>query len=224
MVALYAMLVSLHHQHACWRYTKDKLQWIHEFVYDNWNKENAVYPLTIREIAESQPVDITMGQLKTTGYSVQLVKRTMIICKDGILVTLKDLQDRAVAWNHHDLQHPGSTCLEETLYNEMYWKDMRNTIQSSVKTCHSCHMNKWYVQKYRNCQLNLSLPTFGRYYVWISLDHTPSRARVVHNWLYVCYKNWSSNQLVWDCWIARIRAQLAGYSHKYKEVQGQQWT
>ena len=37
-----------------------------------------------------------------------------------------------------------------------------------------------------NCQLNSLSPTLGRYYVWISLDNTPSRARIVHR-LYVCY-------------------------------------
>jgi hypothetical protein len=44
-------------------------------VFANCSEKNAIYPLTIREIVESQLADITMGQLKTKpGYSVQLVK------------------------------------------------------------------------------------------------------------------------------------------------------
>jgi hypothetical protein len=44
----------------------------------------------------------------------------MILCKDGKLVISNDLQDRAVAWYHHYLQHPGSTHLEEMLPSAMY--------------------------------------------------------------------------------------------------------
>jgi len=44
-------------------------------VFANCSEESAVYPLTVREIAKFQLVNITMGQLKTKpGYSVQLVK------------------------------------------------------------------------------------------------------------------------------------------------------
>jgi hypothetical protein len=56
-------------------------------VFANCSKENAMYLLTIREIAESQSAGITMEQLRTKpGYSVQLVESTMILCKDGKLV------------------------------------------------------------------------------------------------------------------------------------------
>jgi hypothetical protein len=106
-------------------------------------QRNTVYPLTVCEIAEFQLAVATMGCLKNqSGHAIQLVKNTTILCKDGKLVIPKDLQDRAVAWYHHYLQHPGSTRLEETLRSAMYWKGMRHTIQSHVKKCHSCHVNK----------------------------------------------------------------------------------
>jgi hypothetical protein len=40
-----------------------------------------------------------------------------------------------------------------------------------------------------NCQLNLLSPTVGRYFMWISLDHIPSRTRAVHK-LTVCVSQW----------------------------------
>jgi hypothetical protein len=99
-------------------------------VFANSNKENAVYPLTVWEIAESQSADGTMEQLKNQpGYVVQLVENTMILCKDGKLIIPEDLQHRALAWYHHYLQHPGSTYLKETLRSAMYWKGIRHTIQ-----------------------------------------------------------------------------------------------
>lgn len=90
-------------------------------VFTNCSKEIAVYPLR----AESQEVVIMMRQLQTQlGHSVQLVKNTTILCKDSKLVIFKDLQDRAVAWYHHYLQHPSLMCLEETFCSGMYWKGM----------------------------------------------------------------------------------------------------
>ena len=105
-------------------------------VFANRIEENAVYPLTTPEIAESQSVDATMGQLKHQhGYAIQLVKNTSILCKDGKLITLKALQDKSVAWYHHYLQHPVSTHLKETLCSAMYWKGiymLSNNMSKSV--------------------------------------------------------------------------------------------
>ena len=98
-------------------------------VFANRSEENSIYPLTTREIAESQSKDAQLVALTTQdGYSTKLVENIKVLCKDGKLVIPKDLQDRAVAWYHHYLQHPGSTRLKETLRSAMYWKGMRHTI------------------------------------------------------------------------------------------------
>eukprot|EP00804_Cyclotella_cryptica_P013500 CCRYP_017224-RA/>CCRYP_017224-RA protein AED:0.45 eAED:0.45 QI:3/-1/0/1/-1/0/1/0/112 len=108
-------------------------------VFANRNEEDSIYPLTIREIAEAQQED---ESLLNKGYSTQLVENIKILCKDGKMVIPKSLQHRAVAWFHHYLQHPGTTRLEETLRLSMYWKGLRTTVQSHVKKCHSCQVNK----------------------------------------------------------------------------------
>jgi hypothetical protein len=54
----------------------------------------------------------------------------------------KSLQNREVAWYHHYLQYPGTKHLEETLHISMYWKGLRMTVQSHVKKCHNCQVNK----------------------------------------------------------------------------------
>ena len=91
------------------------------FVFANHHEENSIYPLTTREIAESQSKDAQLAKLTTAdGYTTQLVENTQVLCKDGKLVIPKDLQDRVVDSYHHYLQHPGS----ETLRSAMYWKGM----------------------------------------------------------------------------------------------------
>ena len=90
-------------------------------VFADCREENSIYPLTNREIAELQSKDAQLVASTTQdGYSTELVENIKVLCKDGKLVIPNDLQDRAVAWYHHYLQHPGSTHLEETLCSAMY--------------------------------------------------------------------------------------------------------
>jgi hypothetical protein len=58
------------------------------------------------------------------------------------MIIPKPLQQRAVLWYHHYLQHPGHTRLEETMKATMYWKGMHSTIRPLTKSCRSCQVNK----------------------------------------------------------------------------------
>ena len=112
-------------------------------VFANCSKEDVIYPLTVKEIALAQERDLVLKKLtKMEKYSTHLVEDTEFLCKDGKMVIPKVLQIRAVHWYHHYLQHPGHTCLEETLNAVMYWKGMQNTIQSHVKNCCKCQVNE----------------------------------------------------------------------------------
>jgi hypothetical protein len=77
-----------------------------------------------------------------------LVEDAQVLCKDGKIVIPKVLQNCAVSWYHHYLQHPGHTHLEETLHATMYWKGMRCTIWSHVKNCRTCQVHKGHKHKY----------------------------------------------------------------------------
>eukprot|EP00804_Cyclotella_cryptica_P019465 CCRYP_006637-RA/>CCRYP_006637-RA protein AED:0.42 eAED:0.42 QI:0/-1/0/1/-1/1/1/0/102 len=81
-------------------------------VFANRNKEDSIYPLTTREIAEAQQED---DGLLDKSYSTQLVENITVLCKNGKMVIPKSLQHRAVAWFHHYLQHPRTKRLKETL-------------------------------------------------------------------------------------------------------------
>ena len=86
------------------------------FVFANRSEETAIYPLTVQEIAAAQQTDETLDKLNLLeAYTPQLVENVTVLCKDGKLVIPQELQQRAVQWYHHYLQHPGTTRLEETL-------------------------------------------------------------------------------------------------------------
>jgi len=83
------------------------------------------------------------------GLELQLVENESCICHEGKLVIPKPLQRRATIWYHHYLQHPGHTRLEEeTMKAVIYWKGMRTTFRSIMKSCKTCQMNKKRSLKY----------------------------------------------------------------------------
>ena len=111
--------------------------------------EEEIYPLTIKEIAAAQKSDTDcQTKLKMNKYKTQLIENIAVICKNSKMVIPKPLQRRAVQWYHHYLQHPGLTRLEATLSATMYWTGMRQTIQTHVKHCKSCQVNKRHQIKY----------------------------------------------------------------------------
>ena len=64
-------------------------------VFANQNKEDAIYPLTTREIAEAQQQDKNLKtQAEKEGYSTQLVKNIKVLCNKGKMVIPKSLQHR----------------------------------------------------------------------------------------------------------------------------------
>jgi len=124
---------------------KDKMN----FVFANSSEDDAIYPLTVPEIAEAQKDDKELDNLaKKKEFSYLLVDNEKVLCRDGKLVIPKPLQHRAVAWYHHYLQHPGSTRLEETLRSALYWKGLRRSVRAHVKKCHKCQVNKRRKHKY----------------------------------------------------------------------------
>eukprot|EP00804_Cyclotella_cryptica_P013077 CCRYP_002371-RA/>CCRYP_002371-RA protein AED:0.45 eAED:0.46 QI:0/0/0/1/0/0/2/0/165 len=108
----------------------------------------------MNQIAEAQQQD---ESLLNKGYSTQLVENIEVLCKEGKMVIPTSLQHRAVAWFHHYLQHPGQKRLEETLSLSMYWKGLRTTVQSHVKKCHSCQVNKRRQIKYGKLPTKLAI-------------------------------------------------------------------
>eukprot|EP00804_Cyclotella_cryptica_P013790 CCRYP_016895-RA/>CCRYP_016895-RA protein AED:0.74 eAED:1.00 QI:0/-1/0/1/-1/1/1/0/76 len=57
------------------------------FVIANRSKENAIYPLTVREIAAAQHTDNTLDKLSLLeAYKPQLVENVQVLCKDDKLV------------------------------------------------------------------------------------------------------------------------------------------
>ena len=95
----------------------DKHNYSMNNVFANRSEEEEIYPLTVKEIVKAQRLD---RHIKATAIKEKYEKRTLIknisvFCKIGKLVVPRSLQHHAVSWYHHYLQHPGNTCLEETL-------------------------------------------------------------------------------------------------------------
>ena len=92
------------------------------------------------------------------GMRFQLIENTKALCKEDKLIIPASLQHRAVSWYHHYLQHPGYSRLEEKRDSVMYWKGIQRTIQSCIKSCRSCQVNKRHSQKYGHVPPKLVIP------------------------------------------------------------------
>ena len=132
-------------------------------VFANCSKEDEIYPLLVKETGEALYADSKLKHLFKSnavldkGLELQLlIKNKSCICNKGRLVILKPLQWCAVMWYHHYLQHPGLTCIEETMKAAIYWKGMRTTIRSITKSCKTCQVNKKRTQKYGHLPSKIS--------------------------------------------------------------------
>jgi hypothetical protein len=128
-------------------------------VFANLSEEDEIYPLPVKEIVEAQKADTKLKNLFKSnavldkGLELQIIENKSCICNKGWLIIPKPLQQRAVMWYHHYLQHPGHTHLEETMKAVIYWKGMRNTIRSITKSCKTCQMNKNVHKNMDTCHL-----------------------------------------------------------------------
>ena len=127
-------------------------------VFANRGNEDKIYPLRAQEVAYAQRVDATLkhcfrrNHVFDKDFDIRLVDKISIMRKNNRMVIPKPLQRRAILWFHHYLQHPGHTRLEETMQATMYWKGVRTTIRSKMKSCRTCRVNKKRKLKYGHLQ------------------------------------------------------------------------
>jgi hypothetical protein len=149
---------------SCYNETKDqdKINPIKmNHVFANRSEEEEIFPLTVKEIVEAQNPILThffkSNAVLSKGLELQLVENESCICHERKLVIPKPLQWRAMMWYHHYLQHPGHTRLKETMKAVIYWKGMRTTIRSIIKSCKTCQINKKRSLKYGHLPSNIVL-------------------------------------------------------------------
>jgi len=139
-------------------------------VFANCSKENVIYPLTVKEIAQAQKDDTVLKKLhKHNKYSTQLVDDTQSLCKGGKMVIPTVLQNQSVCWYHHYLQHPGHTHLEETLHS---------AIDHMSKTFVHVKLTNNTSTSIGNSLENSSSQTLGRHCVYTLLGLTLTKVKM----------------------------------------------
>ena len=118
-------------------------------AFANTSEDEDIYPLTITEIADAQRADKNLKKFfkqkknDKSRYSVSIIEETRVLTDEKMrMVIPASLQQRAVKWYHHYLQHPGMHRLEETLRASMTWSGLKTHVKQHVKSCKSCQKNK----------------------------------------------------------------------------------
>jgi hypothetical protein len=102
--------------------------------HDDWNlvfahheEEEEIYLLTLTEIADAQRKDQELkayfkknATIPQKDISFNLIEDTKVLCKNGKVMIPTSLWHGAVSWYRHYLQHPGHSCLKETMRFVMY--------------------------------------------------------------------------------------------------------
>jgi hypothetical protein len=153
-------------------------------VFANCSNEDKIYPLSTAEIVAAQRADASLKHLFKRnavidqGLEIKLIENSTCVCKDGWLIIPKPLQVHAVKWYNCYLQHPGHTCLKETMNTAMYWKGMHTTIWSLTKSCKSCQVDKRRSQKYGHLPPKTVYTIPWKLLCVTSLVHTLLKAKI----------------------------------------------
>jgi hypothetical protein len=157
-------------------YTDKHKDW--NLVFAHHKEEDEIYPLTLTEIADAQRKDHELKvyfkknrKMPQKDMGFHLIEDIKVLCKNEKLMIPASLRHRAVGWYHHYFQHPGHSCLEETIRSVMYWKGMCTTIRRYIKTCQSCQVNKRHSQKYGHLP-----PKLVETNLWKALCVSPDRS------------------------------------------------
>eukprot|EP00804_Cyclotella_cryptica_P003735 CCRYP_008908-RA/>CCRYP_008908-RA protein AED:0.32 eAED:-0.28 QI:0/0/0/0.5/1/1/2/0/283 len=124
-------------------------------VFANRSKEDVIYPLTVREIAEAQKLDASLKTLKDQ-YSTQLVESTHLLCKEGKMLvgitTIYSTLDTLDSKKPFVLRCTGKVCKIPSVNMSKTVMHAKSTRGISIST--------------GNSLLNSPSQTLGKYYVW----------------------------------------------------------
>jgi hypothetical protein len=85
---------------------------------------------------------------KSDKFSEKLVERSTVITYDNKIYIPISLIKRIVSCYHTYLQHPGITCMEATLRQNLTWTNLIKDVEAAVKNCHECQIGKKVRKKY----------------------------------------------------------------------------
>ena len=128
--------------------TKDTLA---EYFFNIQEIESTTFPMSPPLIALEQRKDKQLQSLvqkKSNEFSTKVVENETLITRQGKILVPTVLQPRIIEWVHTYLRHPGSTRMEATIRQTLTWKGMRQQIETHVKKCPLCQLNKKPRKKY----------------------------------------------------------------------------
>lgn len=88
------------------------------------------FPLSPALIAQAQKKDRALKKLKDSNdYGTITLEGVELISHENKIVVPRALQGRIIAWYHEYLVHPGSTRLEKTMAQTLWWSGMRKDVE-----------------------------------------------------------------------------------------------
>jgi hypothetical protein len=133
--------------------------------------ESEEFPMSPDIIAREQKKDSQLQEVmkKSETFSEITIERSTVITYDGKIYIPQSLIKRIVWWYHTNLQHPGITCMEATLSQNLTWSNLKNDVEAAVKNCHEYQLDKKVRNKYSELREKLA----ERPIAWNRVDVDP---------------------------------------------------
>jgi hypothetical protein len=114
-----------------------------------------IYPLQYQLIQKCQKTDkalIKKIKEKTLNYHLKSFhgggKTRNLICHKDKIVIPDILQKKVVSWYHNILCHAGETRTEQTIRQQFWWPNLRDTVHELCSKCDTCQRTKRTSKKY----------------------------------------------------------------------------
>jgi hypothetical protein len=114
-----------------------------------------IYPLQYQLIQNCQKSDkplVKKIKEKTLNYHMKSFhgggKTRNLICHNDKIVIPDMLQKKVVSWYHNILCHAGETRTEQTIRQQFWWPNLRDTVHELCSKCDTCQRTKRTSKKY----------------------------------------------------------------------------
>jgi hypothetical protein len=108
------------------------------------------FPLDPALISKYQEKDKSCARYRgDKGFKTRSLEGVKVLTTEaGRLVVPSKLQERILAWYHLYLRHPGASKMYNTMEIGFWWKNMRQDVEHTVRTCPTCQKFKKVKKKY----------------------------------------------------------------------------
>jgi hypothetical protein len=122
------------------------------FALEDEHLQSDAFPVHYKLLAQHQSHQKDFFTKHTQDYHLKSFRgggtTHILVCRNEKIVIPTTLQRRVVTWYHDILCHAGETRTEQTLKQQYWWPNLRDSVHDVCSKCNVCQRTKRSTQKY----------------------------------------------------------------------------